>query len=1229
MTDYSMVTYISFMRNLGKEMEGNMLFRIIVLGWAVLVGAACTNKDDYRQSSVQEATGQYPSLFSVDSFVFDPQGSLGEFSYIANNSWRVSQKPDWLSVTPDSGGEGRAVVKISAGMNNDWEDRSGKIVFAGADGQAHEIDVRQDCPRLAISIDSKPDGLEEVFENNPGKSDPDGLLRIPFLWSHSMGRTEPIALVVTSNLNWEIDLSDNVDFAISVDRQNWGSSFRGNGDQVIYLNCLNNNYSKEDFNDSLTLTAYTDDTFETSLSKGAVASWTVDVTQSHLMFLLRVNEGEWSYDNEELTFDELGFLQGTDMANPSLDIQCELPWNVVSSSFARLDSFSGGAANEQVHRSLRIVHPQNSDKINPSLEEQVDTLFFRAQDQDGGSVAERFVVVKQRPYLFTLDTDSFDLENGVFLEGDTRSFQLDGQSPKVYTLRLHTTGAWRLDDLDESSAEWLDIDPSTRSGRVVRDAENAWREIRFWVRKQNLRMEDIVAHLQLRPDYDWATTPGQIHADVPVTQARFDFSVELMDTDDLSATQVFADGVRRSLKVTSSGPWHLEKTNSWIHTEKERGNANPGDNSVTEFSVGAEEANPSDQSRSATLYFISDLHEELPASEREDYKRQVVTLVQRRFTFMVNDVEGNSTMVIPAYRKSFDSALKIQSDGNWRINSCPDWMNPAEKSASISGGDVNRNVLLNPNVYGDKTSARTGIVSVTCSYPGRPDITREITVEQQPLVFSVSGSSAMEFPPVCNFSYNGSLLNPMSWNYAVSATDELPWKIVPEDNDGFPFCYGDQLISVFSGEGTEESAHLYPYYNESRQSHQYSFHFETADARFSTPVRADGGSFRLTQRPYEWDGQAVNNMSFGALSSVLSGNPAIDFVCSGPWVIDNLPSWCAEGQNVDHSSNPSFTLSVQTNVSNEADRTADITIRSIIGNYTKSFRVSQSRYYFDETPVSDLNFAALDAPNQSVTFTCAGDWSVSSSSGLVLSASSGTGNERGQNLTLRFHPEDYFEESSARESFFEIRSTVTSGSESRTYSKQISFHQDAYVFSVSESSIALSSPKDVTSRDISVRLSSGDRWTASCDNTSVVEVSPVSGQSGSGTLKLQPIANFSQSARSALVTLVSERGKKTRTITVSQPEYRFSSSSASVAFEAEGGEQTITITSDGNWTLEKASAANWLTISRTSGGAGTTSVTLTATANSGSGAADRSVNLTLKGADSNTLNKTISVSQSK
>ena len=65
-----------------------------------------------------------------------------------NLGWMVTVRPEWLSVSADSG-IGRTTVVLTAGENKSGRPRSGTVVFRASDGQECSVSVTQEAPETA------------------------------------------------------------------------------------------------------------------------------------------------------------------------------------------------------------------------------------------------------------------------------------------------------------------------------------------------------------------------------------------------------------------------------------------------------------------------------------------------------------------------------------------------------------------------------------------------------------------------------------------------------------------------------------------------------------------------------------------------------------------------------------------------------------------------------------------------------------------------------------------------------------------------------------------------------------------------------------------------------------------------------------------------------------------------------------------------------------------------
>ena len=131
----------------------------------------------------------------------------------------------------------------------------------------------------------------------------------------------------------------------------------------------------------------------------------------------------------------------------------------------------------------------------------------------------------------------------------------------------------------------------------------------------------------------------------------------------------------------------------------------------------------------------------------------------------------------------------------------------------------------------------------------------------------------------------------------------------------------------------------------------------------------------------------------------------------------------------------------------------------------------------------------------------------------------------------------------------------------------------------------------------SITVTSNFTWRI-ISSPSWITISPTSGTSGSTSITINASKNSNTSVQSGTITL--GNSSKTVSISVSQSaanvNYEISASSTSLSFTADGGSQTITITSNFSpW--ETISKPSWITLSPSRGTNGSTSVTVTASKN--------------------------------
>ena len=153
-------------------------------------------------------------------------------------------------------------------------------------------------------------------------------------------------------------------------------------------------------------------------------------------------------------------------------------------------------------------------------------------------------------------------------------------------------------------------------------------------------------------------------------------------------------------------------------------------------------------------------------------------------------------------------------------------------------------------------------------------------------------------------------------------------------------------------------------------------------------------------------------------------------------------------------------------------------------------------------------------------------------------------------------------------------------------------------------------PGGNTTATLNIQASNNCEWVISWTESWIRSISPTTGrgtQNATITLTVNP---SSTAARTAIVTVKNTSGTITRNITVTQAANaeQLTASPTTMNFEASGGTQEITVTSNTAWSI--TGKADWFDCDKTSG-TGSSKVTVTVKANTG--VDERDAILTFKG----------------
>ena len=160
----------------------------------------------------------------------------------------------------------------------------------------------------------------------------------------------------------------------------------------------------------------------------------------------------------------------------------------------------------------------------------------------------------------------------------------------------------------------------------------------------------------------------------------------------------------------------------------------------------------------------------------------------------------------------------------------------------------------------------------------------------------------------------------------------------------------------------------------------------------------------------------------------------------------------------------------------------------------------------------------------------------------------------------------------------------------RGQSCDIAITQSALSFDVTPESIDVG--KDKTSKDININ--SNISWSAKTSD-SWISLSKSSGDAGYSKITVTIAKNTTGDARTGHIEIYNHDYNLTKSVTITQVAATISVNSSSIEVGPESTTRNVTVTSDIDWTAK--TSANWITLSKSSGTAGTTTLNVNIEAN--------------------------------
>ena len=297
------------------------------------------------------------------------------------------------------------------------------------------------------------------------------------------------------------------------------------------------------------------------------------------------------------------------------------------------------------------------------------------------------------------------------------------------------------------------------------------------------------------------------------------------------------------------------------------------------------------------------------------------------------------------------------------------------------------------------------------------------------------------------------------------------------------------------------------------------------------------------------------------------GEDTVYVTSSAEWELFSDSGWC-HASSAGGNGDTEIVITVLPNEDSKSGRTATFTFVSGDKEATLTVTQEKKEYSISIEP-TELIFGA-EGGEQEVVVTSSDEWEVTGSSDWCdVSVSSGINGD-----TVKFSTEPYMNTEEARTAIY----TFACGDKEAV----LDIQQEAKVYSISVE------PTELTfvaaGEEKSVTVTSSDEWEFSSDD-SWISASKENGESGV-VVGIIVEENENTEIRTGVATF--KCGDKQADVKVTQEAKEFSISiePTEIEFEAEGGEQTITVKSSDEWRL--TTDDDWITASVNSGNDGST-----------------------------------------
>lgn len=296
--------------------------------------------------------------------------------------------------------------------------------------------------------------------------------------------------------------------------------------------------------------------------------------------------------------------------------------------------------------------------------------------------------------------------------------------------------------------------------------------------------------------------------------------------------------------------------------------------------------------------------------------------------------------------------------------------------------------------------------------------------------------------------------------------------------------------------------------------------------------------------------------------SSAGGEGTVKVISTADWELSGDSYWCYASEYYGQG-DAEIIFTADANEDSESSRSATFTF--ISGDKKATLTVTQEKkeYSISIEPI-ELTFGA-EGGEQEIVVTSSDEWEVSGEPDwCYASVASGVDGD-----TVKFSVEPYMNTEEERTAIY----TFVCGDKEAV----LNIQQEAKVYSISVEPMELSFI--AAGEEKTVTITSSDEWEFSSDEYWIT-ASEQSGENGA-TVRIKVEENEDPEIRTGLATFKCGDKQTDVKITQEAKEFSISIEPKEIEFDAEGGEQTITVASSDKWEL--STDYDWITTSTKSG----------------------------------------------